>query len=146
MSHFTAVETKVKDLEALRETFEELGFEVQYIKSGLNLLKFKDYEGREDPHPACFVVRRTSKTRRELSGKSEIGFEKLKDGSFKMHVDHMDLPLAEGGVNENAWSGQWKKKYAYKEVMALIKAKGYNVASEKTDAKHHVHLTITRSR
>ena len=147
MSHFTTVETQFKDIACLAEALKKLGFEVETRK--FNLLHVKNYSGDPDPQKCCIRAWRRTQDR-QLSGYSELGFFWDANKKLGMRADHMDTGVSHDGKTQNLeyakpWCKGLKKAYAYEEVMATIRQKGYAIKEENTDQQQHVHITIQRS-
>lgn len=150
MSHFTTIETQYTDAAAIKLALQDLHFEVTSHEK--NILTLKDYSGGDDPQKVCIRARRTPQSK-QLAGKSELGFFTVPGKStFQIRADHMDTdPVSVFDKKTNkyekqtpVWLKHLKQRYSYHKTMAEIKAKGYTVSNETTDARGQIHVSVRK--
>jgi hypothetical protein len=127
MSHFTTVETQIKSLVLLQRVLEKLGYKVK-----LNETHVRGY--RQELTEADMVI--------DTKSSIDIGIKKTGD-TYSFISDWENLET-HAGIEQNEFLKTIKKAYAYENVMAEIKKKGYVVAEEKQDERQHVHITIRK--
>ena len=103
MSHFTEIKTQIKDIEALRQTCQELG---------LTLLQDTKARGYYDKKTKGeFVIK--------LKGPYDIALNQQKDGSFALTAD-----LWQGHVEREVGKGYGKLLQLYGVHKATVEASG----------------------
>lgn len=73
----------------------------------------------------------------------EIGFQKQKDGSYKIIADAAGLTSAQVKKQQQLIN-KVKQKYAYKVVVQELKKQGYQVAEEKAAEKGAIKLVVRK--
>ncbi len=127
MSHFTTVETKIKNIVILQRVLEKLGYKLKQ-----NVTHVRGY--RHELTEADLVI--------DTKSSIDIGIKKVGD-TYHFVSDWENLET-HAGIEQKEFLKQVTKAYAYENVMAEIKKKGYVVADEKQDEKQHVHITIRK--
>lgn len=127
MSHFTTVETKIKNLVMLQRVIEKLGYKLK-----LNETHVRGY--RNELTEVDFVI--------DTKSSIDIGIKKV--GETYSFVSDWENLETHAGIEQKDFLKQITKAYAYENVMTEIKKKGYVVANEKQDEKQHVHITIRK--
>jgi hypothetical protein len=127
MSHFTTVETKIKNFVILQRVIEKLGYKLK-----LNETHIRGY--RNELTEVDFVI--------DTKSSIDIGIKKTGD-TYSFVADWENLET-HAGIEQKDFLKQITKAYAYENVMAEIKKKGYVVADEKQDEKQHVHITVRK--
>ena len=127
MSHFTTVETKIKNLVLLQRVLEKLGYKLK-----LNETHIRGY--RNELTEVDYVI--------DTKSSIDIGIKKV--GETYHFVSDWENLETHAGIEQKDFLKQVTKAYAYENVMAEIKKKGYLVAEEKTDQQQHVHITIRK--
>ena len=107
MSHFTTIQTQIKDIEALRETCAEMGFE---------LLENAEARGIGTQQRGDFVIR--------LKGPADIALNKQSDGTFGLSTDwwggHVEKEV---GTNY----GRLLQLYAVHKAAREARKRGFSV-------------------
>ena len=108
MSHFTSIQTQVRDIAALRDACSELGFEV------IGTARARGYIGSH--RYGDYVIK--------LKGPYDIALNKQPDGTFAMTTDWWD-----GHVEKEAGTGFGKllQLYAVHKASREARRKGYSV-------------------
>jgi hypothetical protein len=127
MSHFTTVETKLKNLVLLKRVIEKLGYKFKE-----NVTHIRGY--RQEKTEVDFVI--------DTKSSIDIGIKKVGE-NYHFVADWENLET-HAGIEQKEFLKSVMKAYAYENVMAEIKKKGYVVAEEKTDEHQHVHITIRK--
>ena len=127
MSHFTTVETQIKSLVILQKVLEKLGYK---LKS--NVTHVRGY--RQELTEADLVI--------DTKSSIDVGIKKVGE-TYHFIADWENLET-HAGIEQKEFLKQVTKAYAYENVMAEIKKKGYVVADEKQDDRQHVHITIRK--
>ncbi len=127
MSHFTTVETKLKNFVILKRALEKLGYR---LKEGVTHVR--GY--RQEKTEVDYVI--------DTKSSIDIGIKKV--GENYHFVADWETLETHAGIEQKEFMKQVLKTYAYENVMAEIKKKGYVVAEEKTDQQQHVHITIRK--
>ncbi|HVY61028.1 MAG TPA: DUF1257 domain-containing protein [Planctomycetota bacterium] len=127
MSHFTTVETKIKNFVILQRVIEKLGYKLK-----LNETHIRGY--RNELTEVDFVI--------DTKSSIDIGIKKV--GETYSFVSDWENLETHAGIEQKDFLKQITKAYAYENVMAEIKKKGYVVADEKTDQQQHVHITVRK--
>jgi hypothetical protein len=127
MSHFTTVETQIKNLVILTEVLKELGYSIKE-----NVTQVRGYQGQLTD--AELVI--------DTKTSYDIGVVKTAKGySF---IGDWDMLQVRAGIEKEDLLKAVNKKYAYKTVMAELKKKGYQVVEEKTDVQQTVHVRVRK--
>ena len=108
MSHFTSIQTQVRDIAALRDACTELGFDV------LENARARGYSANNVP--GDYVIK--------LKGPYDIALNKQPDGTFAMTTDWWD-----GHVEKEAGTsfGKLMQLYAVHKATREARRKGYSV-------------------
>ncbi len=127
MSHFTTVETQIKDLVILKQVLEEMGYSFKQ-----DTVQVRGYRGQLAD--AELVI--------DTKSSYDIGVVKTAKGySF---VGDWDMLQVRAAVEKDQFLKAVNKKYAYKKVMAEVKKRGYQVVEEKTDQQQTVHVRVRK--
>jgi hypothetical protein len=127
MSHFTTVETQIKSLVILQKVLEKLGYKIKVGETHV-----RGY--RNELTEADLVI--------DTKSSIDIGIKKV--GETYSFISDWENLETHAGIEQNEFLKQVKKAYAYENVMAEIRKKGYVVADQKEDEKQHVHITIRK--
>lgn len=127
MSHFTTVETQIKDLVILKEVLEAMGYKCH--EDGRQV---RGYQGKLTE--ADLVV--------DTKSSYDIGVVKTANGySF---IGDWDMLEVRAGIEQKSFLKAVNKNYAYKKVMAEVKKRGYQVVEEKTDQHQTVKIHVRK--
>jgi len=122
MSHFTSIQTQIKDIEALREACAELGLEV--------LAKAEARGYGSTAHPGEFVIR--------LKGPYDVALNRQTDGTFGLTTDWWDGHV-EKEVGGNY--GRLLQLYAVHKTAREARKRGLSVQrTQRTDGS--IKLTL----
>lgn len=135
MSHFTKIQTRIKDKAILVASLKAMGY---YIQENVFI---QGYKGRRQK------VDLAAKKKDSYS----IGFTLTPEGAYEIVADWWGVE----GPREEAFQAALKQKlhevrqrikrqYALKKVLAAAKAQGFNVVSQERDNDGALHLTVRR--
>ena len=127
MSHFTTVETQIKDLVILKEVLEAMGY-----KCHDDGRKVRGYQGKLTD--AELVI--------DTKSSYDIGVVKTEKG-YSL-IGDWDMLEVRAGIEQKSFLKAVNKNYAYKKVMTEIKKKGYQVVEEKTDQHQTVQIRVRK--
>ena len=127
MSHFTTVETQIKDLVILKQTLEAMGYLCH--EDGR---KVRGYQGQL--LDADIVV----------DTKSSYDLGVVKTASGYSFVGDWDMLEVRAGIEQKTFLKAVNKNYAYKKVLAEVKKRGYQVVEEKMDQHQTVQLRVRK--
>lgn len=135
MSHYTKIQTKIVDCDALLKALAERGFAA--VENHAEPVSLFGYEGDLRPEVANVVIRR-----RFISAVSnDIGFLRKADGSFEAIISDYDLEIL-----GQDWLRRLCQSYAYHAVVArLVENDGFEVEKKEVNPKtKQIHLVLRR--
>ncbi len=121
MSHFTAIRTEIRDVDALVKALDDVGFnQVEVHQEAQNLY---GYQGDVREQTAEVVIRRHS------IGKwsNDIGFKQQSDGNFEAIISEYDRTKY-----SQDWLNQLTQRYGYHTLMATAPVEGFAIEEEET--------------
>jgi hypothetical protein len=127
MSHFTTVETQIKDLVILKQVLEEMGYTFKE-----NVTHVRGYQGQ------------LADAELVINTKSSYDIGVVKTAKGYSFIGDWDMLQVRAGIEQNEFLKAVNKKYAYKKVMAEVKKKGYQVVEEKTDQQQTVQIRVRK--
>jgi hypothetical protein len=127
MSHFTTVQTKIKCLVTLKKAIEAMGFS---FLEGVN--QVRGYQGQLAD--AVAVI--------DTKSSYDIGVVQSAEG-YSL-IGDWEMLQVRAGVEQEEFTKQVNKNYAYFKVLDEVQKKGYQVVEEQTDAKDVVHVRVRR--
>ncbi|GEM_PF-587326 len=132
MSHFTKVETKIKNVNRLVLVLEELGFNFTRAEAHQKV-HVKGYLGETMEADICI----------HASKKYEIGINiDAETGVASFTADDEFLEM-----NAGYSLGEFKRKvvqrYAYHTVKDEVQKRGYTLEEETVDEQQHIHVTVS---
>jgi hypothetical protein len=121
MSHFTNIQTQIKDTDSLVKALADLGFKtVERYEIAQNLY---GYEGDARSQTAEVIVRRQFIG--EIS--NDIGFKRQPDGTFEAVISEFDrLKYSQ------SWLNRLTQRYAYHALVTHAPSQGFAIESEET--------------
>ncbi|MDX9723924.1 MAG: DUF1257 domain-containing protein [Myxococcota bacterium] len=127
MSHFTAVETKMNDLECLIEALKELGLQYTEAEEGVNVRGYN-----QQLEKARLAIK--------VSNKYDVGVRQGVNG-LEFIADWWGVE-ATRGVTEQQFIQQVQQRYAYHKVLKEVKARGYTLETVKQS--NTISLTVRK--
>ena len=122
VSAYVSVETEFRDGACLAATLRELGYEVEEHAEGAHL---EGYHGDVRPERAHVIVRR----QHVGPSANDVGWERTASGSYRAHVSQYDRSATFTAAKQ----AELKRRYSRNLVVKTAAAKGYAIASEKTE-------------
>ena len=115
MSKYDQFATVMKDESLLVAALQDLGHTVEVFKDGTELRGY--WTDAHVSEPVHIVIRAAT-----LAGSytSDIGFTRLADGTYRAHVNDMDLRQY-----GSAWLGRVQQKYKERATIQMAQKKGY---------------------
>ena len=123
MSHFTRIQTQIRNIGTLQRALEDLGYDVTQDA------QVRGYRGAHTN--ADLVVR--------LDGSFDVGFTRQKDEQVAMVADFWGLK-----VDKNTFLNSVTQKYAYLTVMEQAAAQGFQMVTEENQADGSIRLVVQR--
>ena len=125
MSHFSTVESQMKDLECILEAIKDLGLECVHSEEG-------GYNQQLEKADISIKV----------SGKYDVGI-RLTENGCELLADWWGVE-ATRGVNEQQFTNQLQQRYAYHKVVKELKAKHYTLDMNEDKVTNVIKLTATK--
>jgi len=129
MSHFTSVQTKMKDLTCLLQAIEDLGYEFVEDEQGVEVRGY-----RSQLEKARVSVK--------VSGKYDVGIKQTVNG-FELVADWWGVETTRG-VTEQEFVNQIQQRYAYHKVMKEVKKRGFTLETEEVTQENTIQLTVRK--
>lgn len=129
MSHFTTVETKIKDLVALERALKDLGYDFAKAEAGQKVV-VRGYQGDTLKADLCIKASKTY----------DIGV-KVTEKGVEFVADWWGVETTRG-VAEKEFVQAVKQRYAYHKVMAEIKKKGYTLEQEEETEDKQIRIRV----
>lgn len=127
MSHFVQCQTQIRDLSALCQALQELGWADGEIEVHAAPVPLDGYQGDERPERAEVVIRR------QFVGEAsnDIGFARQPDGTSLAIISQYDQrSCGRFGPYDQAWLGRLTQAYAAHVLTAQYQRKGWQVHRE----------------
>ena len=133
MSHFTALQTRVIDVDALVMALADVGFATVEVHPDSQHLY--GYQGDLRPQTAEVIIRR------EFVGRysNDIGFKRRPDGAFDAMISEYDR-----ATYSQEWLGRLTQRYAYHTTKAKLAEQGFYLISEEVQRGDEIHLLLRR--
>ena len=132
MSHFTTVETKIKNIARLELVLEELGHKFTKAEAGQKV-KVKGYLGQTTE---ADLVIHASKT-------YEIGVNIDAETGNATFVADWEFIEQTAGYDQAEFTRSVMQRYAYHTVKDEISKRGYTLEEETVDEDNHIHVTVS---
>ncbi len=131
MSHFTRIETRICDTDALVMAFRDQGFPTVEVHSLAQSLT--GYRGDERRQTSEVIVRR------KFVGcaSNDIGFKRSKDGAFAAMISRYDR-----AKYDKRWLESLTQRHAYKAARVKLEQQGFILASEEATVDGRIHLVL----
>ena len=129
MSHFTKVQTQIKDLVCLRKALDQLGWKYKYSEQGVEV---RGWRGQ------------TTKAEMAIDmGKYDVGVVKQADGTYSLEADWWGVETTRG-LKEEEVVKELNAKYAYQRVVAAVEEQGYTIDQNAVQKDGSVKLTVSK--
>ncbi len=128
MSHFTTVQTKLKDLVCIRKAVQDLG--LTFVESETPV-EVRGYQGATTK--ANLVTKATNHY--------DIALRQTASG-YTLEADWWGIEM-ETGLKEKDWVERFNKRYAYNKVIAEVTNRGFTL-EEEVDEEGEIKLTVRK--
>lgn len=132
MSHFVKVETKITDLNMLKQALDNLGITYNEAVESQKL-SIKGWEGEH------------AKAIMEIdSGCSYgIGLNVTEEGNVQFEADWWAIETYAERTKEEIVN-EFTRQYAYETVLEKVRAKGYELVNEEEDNQQNIRLVLRK--
>jgi hypothetical protein len=133
MSHFTVLNTRIIETDALVKALTDMNFKnVEVHETAQHLY---GYQGDVRQQTAEVIIRRQYIGR----ASNDIGFKRNKNGAFDAIISDYD---------RRKYSQQWLnrliQRYAYHVIKAKTEEQGFTLLTEETQQDERIHLVLRR--
>jgi hypothetical protein len=128
MSHFTTVQTKLKDLVCIRKAVQDLG--LTFVEAEQEV-EVRGYQGATTK--ANLVIKATDHY--------DIALRQTESG-YTLEADWWGIEM-ETGLKEQDWVDRFNKRYAYHKVLAEVTNRGFTL-EEEVDEEGEIKLTVRK--
>ncbi len=129
MSHFTKVETKIKDLVCLKKALKDLGYD---FAEGTQGVEVRGYLGQT---ATAEISIRASKT-------YDIGVSKTETG-YEFVADWWGVETTRG-VTQEGFVKTVTQRYAYHKVLSEVAKQGYTIETDEVQADQTISITVRK--
>lgn len=129
MSHFTKVETKIKNLVSLKAALKDLGYEFTEAEQGVEV---RGYLGTKTKADLCI---RASKT-------YDVGVVATETG-YQFVSDWWGVETTLGKTQEE-FVKQVTQRYAYHQVLSEVAKMGYTIETDEVKDDTTISLTVRK--
>ncbi|MBU0552277.1 DUF1257 domain-containing protein [Myxococcota bacterium] len=129
MSHFTKVETKIKNLVSLKAALKDLGYEFTEAEQGVEV---RGYLGAKTKADLCI---RASKT-------YDVGVVATATG-YEFVADWWGVETTRG-VTQEEFVKQVTQRYAYHQVLSEVAKMGYTIETDEVKEDQTISLTVRK--
>ncbi|MBD2180017.1 DUF1257 domain-containing protein [Planktothrix sp. FACHB-1355] len=135
MSHFTAIKTELRDVNALVMALEDLGFKDK-VEIHAEAQRLYGFEGDLRQETAEVVIRR-----QHLGAASnDIGFKQQDDGTYEAVISSYDRAYK----YSQQWLNKLTQRYGYHQLMATVPEQGFTVEEEETLEDGTIRVLVAR--
>lgn len=131
MSHFTNVQTKIRDVVCLKQALEDLGYTYSEAEAGQQVV-VRGYQG--DTMEAAMSVK--------ASGKYDIGVVVGEQG-VEFVADWWGVETTKG-VTQDEFVRLVTQRYAYHKVKTEVEKRGYKLDMEEVNAEGGIELKVSK--
>jgi hypothetical protein len=131
MSHFTKVETKIKNLVSLKAALKDLGYAFSEAEQGVEV---RGYLGQKE---LAELSIHTSKT-------YDVGVKATANG-YEFVADWWGVETTRG-VTQEAFVRQVTQRYAYHQVLSEVAKQGYTIETDEVNADQSISITVRKWR
>jgi len=131
MSHFTNVQTKLKDLVCLKAALEDLGLAYTEAEAGQKV-QVKGYQGQTT---GAALSIKASKT-------YDVGVVVTEDG-VELVADWWGVETTKG-LTQQEFVQQLTQRYAYHKVKKEVEKRGYKLDMEEVSADQSITLKVSK--
>lgn len=129
MSHFTTVETRIKDLVCLKKALKDLGYGFAAAEQGVAV---KGYQGQLE----------TAELSIHASKTYDVGVKATANG-YEFVADWWGVETTLG-LTQEAFVRQVTQRYAYHKVIAEVTAQGYAIETDEVSEDETISITVRK--
>lgn len=129
MSHFTTVETKIKDLVALKAALKDLGFAYSEAEQGVEV---RGYLGQKE----------TAELSIHASKQYDVGVKATANG-YEFVADWWGVETGRG-ITQEKFVKQVTQRYAYHKVLSEVAKQGFTIETDEVSEDKTISLTVRR--
>jgi hypothetical protein len=131
MSHFTKVETKIKDLVCLVAALKDLGYAFSQAEQGVEV---KGYLGQKELAELSIHASKTY----------DVGVKATATG-YEFVADWWGVESTRG-VTQEEFVKQVTQRYAYHKVLSEVAKQGYTIETDEVNADQTISITVRKWR
>lgn len=131
MSHFTTVETKIKDLVCLKQALKDLGYEFTEAEQGVEV---KGYLGQKEKADISIHASKTY----------DVGVKQTANG-YEFVADWWGVETTRG-VTQEEFVKTVTQRYAYHKVLSEVARQGYTIETDEVAADKSIAITVRKWR
>ena len=129
MSHFTKVQTQIKDLACLKKALDQLGWKWKHDEQGVVVRGWKGA---------------TMKAEMSIDmGKYDVAVVVAENGSYELVADWWGIETTRG-ITEAEVAKEINAKYAYQRVVIAVEEAGYTVDENAVQKDGSVKLSVSK--
>jgi hypothetical protein len=128
MSHFTKVQTKITDLDCLKEALDDLHCAYREGES-----RVRGWRGQWTE--ADLVI--------DTGGPYNIGFRQTGQGSYEVVADWWGIEMRTG-LSQSKFLNDLNQRYAYHKVISEVRKRGFSVAEDETLQDNTIRLVVRK--
>ncbi len=129
MSHFTKVETKIKDLVCLKKALTDLGYTFTEGEQGVVV---KGYMGQTE----------TAELSIHASSKYDVGVKATASG-YEFVSDWWGVETTRG-VTQEEFVRTVTQRYAYHKVLSEVAKRGYTIETDEVSEDQTISITVRK--
>jgi len=128
MSHFTKVQTKITDIDCLKQALEDLQYSCREGE-----VRVRGWRGQWSE--ADLVA--------DLGGSYNIGFRKSPQGNYEVVADWWGVEMRTG-ISQVNFVNDLNQRYAYHKVLSEVHKRGFSVADDATNKDNSIRLVVRK--
>lgn len=129
MSHFTTVETKIKNLVSLKAALKDLGYTFTEGEQGVEV---RGYLGQKDLAELSIHASKTY----------DVGVKKTTTG-YEFVADWWGVETTRG-VTQEEFVKTVTQRYAYHEVLSEVARQGYTIETDEVQTDKTISITVRK--
>lgn len=130
MSHLVETTTNFTSEKYILSALQKMGVNMSLVSTSSQKQHLTDYYGRKSNRQANIIVQK-----RGIPGShSDVGFELMEDGKYRVHKDSMD---------GNRWMNKLTQSYSHSVVEDQLENQGFSLNKIETEGQELV-LNFTR--
>jgi hypothetical protein len=131
MSHFTTVQTQLRDVTCLKQAIEDLGFEYVEAQNEQGV-QVRGYAKQLETAQICIKV----------SGTYDVGV-RITNKGVEFLADWWGVETT-SGLTQEEFLNQLSQRYAYHKVVKEVTTRGFSVEEETDEETQTIQLTVSK--